>query len=180
MYDEKAAEIGRPEEKRSKPTDEEDREGHLACEKESQPEFQGRGCGGEIPPKPGTVRREDRARLRPAPPRHRMGRSASAGLTPLRHSDAPSAHSQTQPIRRFAPEPGSHRLPRPRRRGGASGRSTVRSWVRIVLRNHRSFSSSRLRGEGEKGLSLRSMISSPDAASASGRPSRFPRPRSAV
>jgi hypothetical protein len=102
MYDEKAEENGRPEENRSKRTVEEDREGHRACEKGSQPEFQHRGCGEEIPRKPGNVRRADRARFRPAPPSHCMGRSASAGLTPLRHSDAPSAHSQAQPVRRFA------------------------------------------------------------------------------
>ena len=105
MDDEKAAKNGRPEENRSKRTVEEDRERHRACEKGSQPEFQHRVCGEEIPRKPGNVRRADRARFRPAPPSHRMGRSASAGLTPLRHSDAPSAHSQAQPVRRFALNP---------------------------------------------------------------------------
>ncbi len=105
MYDEKAEKNGRPEENRSKRTVEEDREGHRACEKGSQPEFQQRGCGEEIPRKPGNVRRADRARFRSAPPSHRMGRSASAGLTPLRHYYAPSAHSQAHPVRRFALNP---------------------------------------------------------------------------
>ena len=77
-------------------------------------------------------------------------------------------------------EPGSHRLPRPSQGRGGSGRSTMRSWVRIVLRNHRSLSSSRPRGKAEKGLSLGSLSCSPDARSASDRPSRFPRPRSVV
>ncbi len=105
MCDEKAEKNGRPEENRSKRTVEEDREGHRACEKGSRPEFQHRGCGEEIPRKPGNVRRADRARFRPTPPSHRMGRSASAGLTPLRHSYAPSAHSQAHPVRRFALNP---------------------------------------------------------------------------
>ena len=139
MDDEKAAKNGRPEENRSKGTVEEDCEGHRACEKGSQPEFQHRGCGEEIPRKPGNVRRADRAWFRPAPPSHRMGRSASAGLTPLRHADAPSAHSQAQPVRRFALNP-ARAVCRDRAEGGGEpGRSTVRSRVRIVLRNHRFF-----------------------------------------
>jgi hypothetical protein len=48
-------------------------------------------------------------------------------------------------------EPGSHHLPRPSRGGGGPGRSTMRSWVRIVPRDHRSFLSSRVRGKAEKG-----------------------------
>ncbi len=120
MYDEKAEKNGRPEENRSKRIVEEDREGHHACEKGSQPEFQHRGCGEEIPRKPGNVRRADRVRFRPAPPRHRMGRSASAGLTPLRHSYAPSAH----PVRRFALNP-ARTACRDRARG-AAGREEAR------------------------------------------------------
>ncbi len=180
MYDEKADKNGRPEENRSKRTVEEDCEGHRACEKGSQPEFQHRGCGEEIPRKPGNVRRADRARLRPAPPRHRMGRSASAGLTPLRHSDAPVGPLSGPPGSTLRAEPGSRRLLRSSRRGGESGRSTVRSRMHIVLRNHRFFSSSPGAGKGRKGLSLGPLSRSPDAQSASGRPSRFPRPRSVV
>ena len=125
MDDEKAAKNGRPEENRSKRTVEEDCEGHRACEKGSQSEFQHRGCGEEIPRKPGNVRRADRVRFRPAPPSHRMGRSASAGLTPLRHSDAPSAHSQAQPVRRFALNPA--RTACRDRDEGAAGPDTDRS-----------------------------------------------------
>ncbi len=135
MYDEKAEENGRPEAHRSKRTVEEDRGGHRACEKGSQPEFQHCVCGEEIPRKLGNVRRADRAGLRPAPPSHRMGRSASAGLTPLRHSYAPSAHPQAHPGSTLRAEPGSHRLQRSSRGGGAQDCPLQSRWW--LLRHRR-------------------------------------------
>ncbi|MBW2230788.1 MAG: helix-turn-helix domain-containing protein [Deltaproteobacteria bacterium] len=52
--------------------------------------------------------------------------------------------------------------------------------LKAVEERSRASSSYRPRGEGEMGLSLRSLPFEADARFASGRPSRFPHPRSAV